>query len=281
MIADIPVKAKPPPEAWQVFNSMIEDEYSKHAEDNTFFFTLAINASGFVRENEARAKRLATSVRYRNVEVGYEEICRHILAGLPSDHDYVRKDSTLQGLLPLDDLERGLVNAEELSKSNGTDNRDTLAAGFKSRGGSQGGRGGGCGGRNGGEVGAAAAAASAMIKVASRNSSSNHSISIISNNINRCSSTNSNSSSRRYHSSRSHSTICYNDIITGTPKDVGRHQFATSAANLGILPPGATCLTVRGQLRPTCELFVVLLGLRIYVWGRTFPFTISASFRTA
>jgi len=87
---------------------------------------------------------------YNNVEVEDKEICPHISTAYPSDYDFVLNDPTLQGILPLDDLERGLANAEELNKSDGADNNDVLAVGFKSRCSGQGGGCGGCGHRNGG-----------------------------------------------------------------------------------------------------------------------------------
>lgn len=76
--------AKSPSEAWQVLASVVEDENSslakEHAKKN--FEILAMMGES-AREYVARAKGLASAVKYRGVDVTDEEVYQRILTGLP------------------------------------------------------------------------------------------------------------------------------------------------------------------------------------------------------
>lgn len=73
---------------------MIENKKSERAKNNARKIS-----SESAREYVARAKGLANAVR-NNIDVEDEKICRHILTGLPSDYDFVRKGFALQDMRP-------------------------------------------------------------------------------------------------------------------------------------------------------------------------------------
>lgn len=65
---------------------MVED---KNSEKN--FKRSTMSAGESAREYVARAKELVNAVRYHNVEMEDEEICRRILTVVPPDYHFVRK----------------------------------------------------------------------------------------------------------------------------------------------------------------------------------------------
>ena len=85
-----------------------------------------------VREYVARAKGLAQAVKYFDVEVTDEKICRRILNGLPSSMDLVREIFATKFDFPLTELEQSLINTEALHKRrDGGADGHALAVGFR------------------------------------------------------------------------------------------------------------------------------------------------------
>ena len=149
-IADIVVRAKAPSEAWKILKSMVEDESSERAKEQTKknFEELSMNDDESMKEYIARAKSLALNVQYHDIEVTDQEISRRVLNGLPPSYAPEKRNFALKTDFSLAKLKGGLVRVEELNKSpDGTDGNHALAAGFKAR---NGGRSGGRGGHNGG-----------------------------------------------------------------------------------------------------------------------------------
>lgn len=77
--------AKSSSEVWKLLKRVIESDDSTTARDNAKedFELLAMIVGESAREYVARAKGLAGTVRYHGIDVTDEEICRHILTGLP------------------------------------------------------------------------------------------------------------------------------------------------------------------------------------------------------
>ena len=149
-IADIVVGAKAPSEAWEILNSMVEDDNSDRAREmaKKQFEELSMNVDESMKEYIARAKSLALNIKYYNVEVTNQEISRRVLNGLPPSYAPEKRNFALKTDFSRAELEGGLVCVEELNRSSdGTDGSQALAAGFKAR---SGGRTGGRGGHNGG-----------------------------------------------------------------------------------------------------------------------------------
>ena len=149
-IADIVVGAKASSEAWEILNSMVEDDNSDRAREmaKKQFEELSMNDDDSMKEYIARAKSLALSLKYHNVEVTDQEIGRRVLNSPPPSYAPEKRNFASKTDFSLAELEGGLVRVEELNRSSdGTDGSHALAAGFKPR---SGGRSGGRGGPNGG-----------------------------------------------------------------------------------------------------------------------------------
>ena len=149
-IADIVVRAKAPSEAWKILKSMVEDDSSDRAKEQTKknFEGLSMDSAESMKEYIARVKSLALNVQYHDVEVTDQEISRRVLNGLPPPYAPEKRNFALKTDFSLAELEGGLVRVEELNRSSdGTDGNHALAAGFKAR---SAGRSGGRGGHNGG-----------------------------------------------------------------------------------------------------------------------------------
>ena len=149
-IADIVVRAKAPSEAWKILKSMIEDDSSDRGKEQAKknFEGLSMDSAESMKEYIARAKSLALTVQYHDVEVTDQEIIRRVLNGLPPPYAPEKRNFALKTYFSLAELEGGLVCVEELNRSSdGTDGNHALAAGFKAR---SGGWSGGRGGHNGG-----------------------------------------------------------------------------------------------------------------------------------
>ena len=149
-IIDIVVRAKAPSEAWKILNSMVEDDSSERAKEQTKknFEGLSMDDAETMKESISRAKSLALNVQYYDSEVSEQEISRRVLNGLPPLYAPEKTNFTLKTHFTLAELEDGLVRGEELNRSSdGTDGSHALAAGSKVR---SSGRSGGRGGHNGG-----------------------------------------------------------------------------------------------------------------------------------
>ena len=149
-IANIVVGPKAPSEAWEILNSMVEDDSSKRARKQAKknFEGLSMDDAESMKEHITHAKSLALNVHYHDIEVNEQEISRRVLDGLPPSYAPKKRNFALKTDFSLAKLEDGLVRVEELNRSSdGTDGSHALAAGFKAR---SGGRSGGRGGHNGG-----------------------------------------------------------------------------------------------------------------------------------
>ena len=76
-IANIVVGVKAPSEAWKILNSMVENDNSDKARE------LSMNDAESMKEYIARAKSLALSIKYHDIEVTEQEISRRVMNGLP------------------------------------------------------------------------------------------------------------------------------------------------------------------------------------------------------
>ena len=85
MIADIVVGAKAPSEAWNILNSMVDDDNSDRARElaKKQFEELSMKDDESMKEYITRAKSLALNVKYHDIEVTEQAITRRILNGLP------------------------------------------------------------------------------------------------------------------------------------------------------------------------------------------------------
>ena len=84
-IADIAVRAKAPSEAWEILNSMVEDDSSERAREQAKknFEGLSMDDRESMKGYIARAKSLALNVHFHDIEVDEQEIRRQVLNGLP------------------------------------------------------------------------------------------------------------------------------------------------------------------------------------------------------
>ena len=149
-IADIVVGANAPSEAWKILNSIVEDNNSDRAREmvKKQFEDLIMNDDESMKEYIARAKSLAVSIKYHDIEVTDQEISRRVLNGLPLSYAPEKRNFALKTDVSLAELEGGLVRVEEVDRSSdGTDDNHALTADFKAR---SGGRSGGRGGHNDG-----------------------------------------------------------------------------------------------------------------------------------
>ena len=149
-IVDVVVGAKAPSEAWNILNSMVEDDSSHGARGlaKKQFEELSMNDAESMKEYITRAKSLALNVKYHDIEVSEQEINRRVLNGLPPSYAPEKRNFALKSDFSLAELVGGLVRVEELNRSSdGTDGSHTLTAGFKAR---SGGRSGARGDHNGG-----------------------------------------------------------------------------------------------------------------------------------
>ena len=149
-IADIMVRAKAPSEAWEILKSMVENDNTDRAREmaKKQFEELSVNGDESMKEYIARAKSLALSVKYHDVEATDQEISRRVLNDLLASYAPEKRNFALKTDFSLAELEGGLVRVEKLNRNpDGINGNRALAAGFKAR---SGGRSGGHGGHNGG-----------------------------------------------------------------------------------------------------------------------------------
>ena len=117
-IADIVVRAKAPSEAWKILKSMVEDESSERAKEQTKknFEGLSMDNAETMKECIACTKSLALNVQYYDIEVSEQEISHRALNGLPSSYAPEKKNFALKTYFTLAELEGGLVRGEELGR---------------------------------------------------------------------------------------------------------------------------------------------------------------------
>ena len=136
---------------------MVEDDNSDRARElvRKQFEELSMNDDESMKEYIARAKSLALTVKYDDIEVTDQEISRRVLNSLLPSNAPEKRNVALKTDFSLAELEDGLVRVEELNRSpDGTDGNHALADGFKARsgrrsGGREGHNGGGRGKRDG------------------------------------------------------------------------------------------------------------------------------------
>ena len=261
-IADIVVGAKAPSEAWEILNSMVEDDNSDRAREmaKEQFEELSMNDDESLKEYIARTKSLALNIKYHNVEVTDQEISIRVLNGLPPSYAPEKRNFALKTVFSLAELEGGLVRVEELNRSSdGTDGSHALAAGFKARSGVAGGA---------GDVEAtmAADAPSSTVKVArringSRNISRNNSS--ISRGINESSNISSGTSNISNRSRNSNTRRISRDISRSSPHSIQgdgvHHAFVSGVVNTSILCRSAVQYPPRVLLTRTraCKLRII------------------------
>ena len=97
-IADIVVGAKAPSEAWKSLNSIVEDDNRDRARElvKKQFEELSMNDDESMKEYIARAKSLAVSVKYHDIEVTDQEISRRVLNGLPLSYALEKRNFALK-----------------------------------------------------------------------------------------------------------------------------------------------------------------------------------------